>query len=143
MIEYLASIINIEHLTTIMDAAPEIEIIGGEKYYSFQKNGVEIICNMGNRITSIMFFSGYKDDFKAYKKPLPYKLSFSYNRLMVRKKIGQPFKSSDGGEEVPFFGRSLSWDAYKIEDCVIHLEYASGNKSIALVTVMIPEIFPG
>lgn len=66
-------------------------------------------------------------------------LPFSFGRLEVRGRFGEPSKSRDGFFD-PILGDYGAWDRFNLSTHVLHVQYSSERDGIELITLMRPDV---
>jgi hypothetical protein len=99
------------------------------------ETGKEETREGGFRVSALMFYAEKFEGYKAFKGDLPFNISFSDSRTVVRKALGKPAVEG-GGEENTFFGGFWpEWDEYKQGDYKVTLQYNEKKSRVNLVTI--------
>lgn len=112
-----------------LDEGVETEI-----FYTFNKHGMEVICDAQDVITTIFM---HAKKFDADIVGLP----FASTQKEVRKHFGKPAKSGKK-ESDPLFGDIAPWDRFKRKGYVLHIEYQLDDDSIQKITAMANHVAP-
>ena len=116
-----------------------LEDMEDEKYLlnSFV-NGITVAFALDKTITDIQIFSGKDDEFKQYRKSIPFDLSFDITRNTVHKIMGIPQKS---GKEttVPILGILPAWDLYQKNHVELYIDYTHTQDSLFSITIRLDQ----
>ncbi len=105
----------------------EEELPKKEIWYEFEGHGVEVICDVDERIRSIFLHRG---DGEAISE-----VAFSLNRREVLSRFGSPSKSGSA-VRIPALGDKGGWDRFKLPAGSIHIQYRLDRDEIELITLM-------
>lgn len=103
--------------------APQLDEFGGLKIEHFPDDGLSLYFDQRDRLSSVFFYSGRTADGSRYRGSLPEELSFEFGRGDAISKFGRPQKSG------------ANWDTFLRDDRILHLKYADGGSSIAVINV--------
>lgn len=104
-------------------SAPQHDEFGGLKIEHFPAEGLSLYFDESERITSVFLFSGRTKDGSRYAGPLPEGLSFDHGRREAQLMMGDAERAG------------ADWDRFERDGRVIHLRYADGGVSVALINV--------
>lgn len=113
---------------------PEPELIGDESYVELLGLGVSMVLPDGETIATVQLHGEGNEGYSRFSGEIPAGISFAMSRDQVRNLLGFPVQSGDGGHVV-LLGHRPAWDAYKIDEQRLHIEYSDDNESIGLITV--------
>lgn len=113
---------------------PEPELIGDESYVELLDLGVSMVLPDGETIAAVQLHDENHEGYSRFSGEIPAGISFVMSRQQVRNLLGLPVQSGDGGHVV-MLGHRPAWDAYKIDEQRLHIEYSDDNESIGLITV--------
>lgn len=113
---------------------PEPELIDDESYVELLGLGVSMVLPDGETIAAVQLHSENHEGYSQFSGEIPAGISFAMNRGQVRNLLGLPVQSGGGGNVV-LLGPRPAWDAYKIDEYRLHVEYADDNNSIRLITI--------
>lgn len=119
-------------LNNLRSRPKKSERFNDEFYYSYKDDGIELICDKGDRITTVFLYAGDQRQ-KRYQGVLPQGLSFSDTREDVIRKLKTPSKSGD------YEGQA--WSKYYFPAYSLHVQYGE-DKTITQLTVMTPNSDP-
>lgn len=100
-------------------------------YYSFTKDGIELICDSQDRIKTVFIFSG-SDHYGSYIGELPMNLRLSDSRIEVNRKLGKP--SASGVDTEGILGNIPMWDKFYLPTYSLHVEYGT-NGTLRQITL--------
>lgn len=85
-------------------------------------------------LETILLYSEGLDEYSAYQGEMPNGISFGHSRAQVRKRLGKPEKSGAASkrDQIP------PWDRYNFGTYGLHVQYAEDERSVELVTLMVP-----
>jgi hypothetical protein len=124
-----------------LNEKPEISQIEDRFYMELSASGLSFDANMDRRVKSVFLHSAGYNGYQGYAGTLPKGLTFSDSREAVRARLGKP-SDSGGGKFIAFFGIAPMWDRFDQDSFCLHVQYANGEKSIELVTIMGPDAVP-
>lgn len=104
--------------------------------YIFQNFGVEIVCNLDEKIRTIFLSKS-----SIGKLPL-INLPFTLTREEVTHIFGKPHKSGVQSTSL-YLGSSGAWDRFRTVKFTIHVEYKINSKGVNKVTLMSNDSTPG
>jgi hypothetical protein len=105
--------------------------------YIFPQNGMDLICDADDRLTTIFL---YADETRCFKEDL-LDLPFSLTRKQVIECLGPPSKSG-GPINDPVLGECGSWDRFARSEYSIHVEFRVDADRIKMVTLMRADVVP-
>lgn len=118
------------------------ELIEDEFHMEFRNAGITFVGSFDGRVQAILLHAREHEEYQEYQGPLPEGIRFGDSRKKVRKALGEP-TATGGGEMMPLLGeKAQQWDRYDWNSYSLHFEYAEGEKSIDLVTLMRPDAVP-
>jgi len=103
-------------------------------HYVFPKRGVELRCDVRERI-SVMFFTLTKITADLLE------LGQDCSRKGIRSAFGRPSKIGKPGAH-PILGTINPWDRFSFESYTIHFEYSLADDQCCSVTIMRPDAVP-
>jgi hypothetical protein len=113
----------------------EAEQIAEQFYLTEQRYGIGLVFDWKEQLKAIHLHDGNDDKYRQFKGKLPCDLLFTDSIRVVDKKMGVPFSSDGGNENVPVLGRIKYWRKYKINGHYIHIEFHEECKSISMITI--------
>ena len=117
---------------------PKTELIEDRFYMEMPESGLGFIAPLDGTVMTIQLYAEGLDGYKGFVGPLPEGISFPNSRSDVRNKLGQPCDSG-GGAATQFFGKAPTWDLYDRDSYSLHIQYADGDETINLITLMRPD----
>jgi hypothetical protein len=105
--------------------------------YVFAQNGVDLVCDRNDKVTTIFLYS---DEARCFKESLQ-DLPFSSTRQEVVDRLGPPSKSG-GGIKDPILGEYGAWDRFARPNYTIHVEYRVDADVIKKITLMRADVVP-
>jgi hypothetical protein len=103
-----------------------------EVWYEFDGHGVEVICDLLNRIKSIFIHRG-----GASLVEIP----FAMGRQQTLERFGQPAGRGEA-TRLAGIGELGPWDRFVLPEGVLHIQYCTGQDEIDLITLMRPDVVP-
>jgi hypothetical protein len=113
----------------------------GRSYLSLPSAGISFDAELDRKVTSVFLYAECQEGFRAFRGPLPGGIVVSDSRAQVREKLGRPTESG-GGEMIPILGKQPFWDAFDYPGYRLCVNYADGDGSISLVTLMALDAVP-
>jgi len=102
-------------------------------YYTIKKQGVSLMFNGKDRLTTIFLYSEGVDGYKQFAGMIPHGLRFADTRSDVTKKLGLPARSGGGVDSL--LGKIPIWDKYHFSVYSLHVSYRPTG-TIDLITLM-------
>ena len=91
----------------------EIEEMGSDHYHNFKSAGVRILFR-NRKLVHAQFYNENMSNYDPFVGTLPFELEFSCSKTEVRKRMGEPDKTT---------GSAMSnWDIYHRERKSIHIQ---------------------
>lgn len=106
-------------------------------HYLFEGNGLEVSCDVDERISTLFLFS---EDHGGFDESL-FEIPFSLTRDQVRDHFGSPSKSGEGRKH-PILGEYGAWDRFRRPGMTIHVEYHPSADRISKITLMRADAVP-
>ncbi len=106
--------------------------------YVFGRNGLDIVCDEDDRVTTIFLYSDESRYFAEGLQDIP----FSATRQQTLERLGRPSKSGEGLSD-PILGEYGPCDRFDKSDHSVHIEYRVDADRIRLITLMRADIVPG
>jgi hypothetical protein len=122
-----------DFLSTVTTTPPRHFAYGKVYYRIYDVDGIELICDGEDRITTVFLYSGSSEGKIRFRGRLPKNLQFSDTRAMIAQRLGMPDCAGGGGEGVS--GKVNIWERYQTDACVLHITYGSDG-CIKMVTLM-------
>jgi hypothetical protein len=119
----------------------ESELIDEKHYLQIQRHGIGFIADFDGRVSTIFLYSEGKRGYSQFTGVLPEGVSFEDSQRSIHERLGQP-TANGGGEVIPLYGKASKWDRYALDGYSLHIQYAEGEGSIELVTIMRPDSVP-
>jgi|SRR5688572_6576797 len=105
--------------------------------YIFPENGVDLVCDAEERVTTIFLYSDQTRRFEEDLLDLP----FLFTRRQVIECLGPPSKSG-GRTNDPVLGEYGPWDRFAMPDYSIHVQFRVDADRINLITLMRADVVP-
>lgn len=105
--------------------------------YVFAENGVDFVCDEGNKVNSIFLHADESRCFKEGVGDLP----FAASRQEVLARLGTPSRSG-GRTSDPVLGEYGAWDRFARRGYAIHVEYRLDTSGIRKITLMRADVVP-
>lgn len=118
-----------------LNEKPKMSQIEDRFYMELPVSGLSFDADADRRVRAVFLHSAGKDGYQEYAGLLPECLLFSDSREAVLARLGKP-SDSGGGKFIHFFGIAPRWDRFDQDSFFLHVQYANGEKSIELVTIM-------
>ncbi|UTY59329.1 hypothetical protein [Massilia sp. erpn] len=127
----------IEHFGPLASLYSDDMSPGEDVYLEIPSQGICFIANDKSVIWCVQFFGEGKDNaYSPYSDELYGGIKLSDSRQMVRTKLGSPYESALGKEEVGDAAQCLyPWDIFDVPKYNIHCEYSYDASRILLITL--------
>ena len=105
--------------------------------YIFPENGVDLVCDADERVTTIFLYFHETRRFEGDLLDLP----FLFTRRQVMERLGPPSRSG-GRTNDPVLGEYGPWDRYAMPDYSIHVQFREDADRIKQITLMRADVVP-
>ena len=106
-------------------------------HYVFPKHGMELCCDLDDRISVIFLFA---DEFGGFDESL-LGIPFSWSRREVIAYFGAPSKSGAARKD-PILGEYGPWDRFLVRGYAVRVEYRTDADCIKDITLMREDAIP-
>lgn len=103
--------------------------------YTFEGSGLQVSCDMGERIQSIFL------ELEMHDKFLLSEVQFTQNRTQIIKRFGTPSKSGEGISDA-ILGEFGPWDRFQNSEYTLHVQYTILSDGIEKITLMRNDVVP-
>lgn len=119
---------------------PHVVLLGEDDLHEsaalvFEKRGLEIAFDKGQKINAIHVFSAGVQGYGQYTGVLPRQLAFQMSRKATRALLGPP--SRTGGPVKAIIGEDVHyWDRWDYETFVLHVQYPEEKNAVTMLTLI-------
>ena len=117
------------------------DLINDRFHLQIPNHGIGLDADFDGCVSTIFFYGGEVDEYSQFAGDLPEGVSFSDSQCSVHQRLGQP-SAHGGGNMVQFFGNAPKWDRYDRQGFSLHIQYADGERSISLISLIRPDSIP-
>lgn len=117
-----------------IESDPDLNYI----YYIFPKNGLELRCDINDRIDVIFL---YRDKYGGFDERF-LKLPFTWDRHQVRSYLGSPSQSGEMSQH-PILGVFGARDTFRLDRFSTRIGYCSDREQIENICIMQLDWRPG
>jgi hypothetical protein len=118
-----------------------MEKIEDRYYVELPASELAFISSLDNLVMAIQLYAEGYENCNGFAGAIPEGISFCDSRNAIQGRLGKP-SASGGGKFVPFYGNAPAWDRFDRSGYSLHIQYARGEESVDLVTIMVPDFVP-